>query len=59
MDSVRCKNNTCLNTTSGTGITKNMSFAKDVLPIFTSNCNGCHNAVAPSAGNIFINTILG
>jgi hypothetical protein len=44
------KNNACTNTTSGTCTTTNMSFSKDVLPIFTSNCNGCHNAVAPSAG---------
>lgn len=44
------KNNACTNTIAGACSTTNMSFSKDVLPIFTSSCNGCHNAVAPSAG---------
>ena len=44
------KNNACTNTIAGNCVISNMSFSKDVLPIFISNCNGCHNAVAPSAG---------
>lgn len=44
------KNNACTNTSSSACVTTNMSFATNVLPIFASNCNGCHNATAPSGG---------
>jgi len=30
--------------------TESMSFQNDILPIFNSNCNGCHNADANSGG---------
>lgn len=45
------KNNACTNTSStSTCVTTNMSFANNVLPIFSINCNGCHNATAPAGG---------
>lgn len=44
------KNNACSNTATSSCVTTNMSFVNNVLPIFASNCNGCHNAIAPSAG---------
>lgn len=43
------KNNACINTTTACIIT-NMSFTNNVLPIFASNCNGCHNATTPAGG---------
>ncbi len=44
------KNNACSNNSSSGCVTTNMSFATNILPIFASNCNGCHNATAPSGG---------
>ena len=44
------KNNQCINNSLANCTTTNMSFSKDIQPIFTSNCTGCHNATAPSAG---------
>jgi len=52
------KNNACTNTTSSACVTTNMSFVNNVLPIFTINCNGCHNATAP-AGGINLTTFAG
>lgn len=43
------KNNACINTTTACIIT-NMSFTNNVLPIFASNCNGCHNSTTPAGG---------
>lgn len=44
------KNNACSNVVTSACVTTNMSFATNVLPIFASNCNGCHNATAPAGG---------
>lgn len=44
------KNNSCVNNSLANCVTTNMSFSKDIQPIFNSNCTGCHNATAPSAG---------
>lgn len=44
------KNNACTGTSSSACVTTNMSFVTNVSPIFASNCNGCHNATAPSGG---------
>jgi hypothetical protein len=44
------KNNACSNAVTSSCVTTNMSFANNILPIFASNCNGCHNATAPSGG---------
>ncbi len=44
------KNNSCINTSTANCTTTNMSYSKDIQPIFASNCNGCHNATAPSGG---------
>lgn len=52
------KNNACTNTTTSTCVTTNMSFVNNVLPIFASNCNGCHNSTAP-AGGINLTTYAG
>ena len=52
------KNNACSNTTTSACVTTNMSFVNNVLPIFTINCNGCHNATAP-AGGINLTTFAG
>lgn len=52
------KNNACTNTITSTCVTTNMSFVNNVLPIFSSNCNGCHNSTAP-AGGINLTTYAG
>ncbi len=52
------KNNACTNTSTSNCVTTNMSFANNVLPIFASNCNGCHNSSAP-AGGINLTTFAG
>ena len=44
------KNNFCVNNATVNCVTNNMSFSKDIQPILVSNCTGCHNATAPSAG---------
>lgn len=44
------KNNACVNNSTANCITTNMSYSKDIQPILNSNCTGCHNDVAPSAG---------
>jgi mono/diheme cytochrome c family protein len=44
------KNNACVNNSLANCTTSNMSFTRDIQPIFAANCNGCHNATAPSAG---------
>lgn len=31
----------------------NPKFKTDILPIFTANCNGCHNSVTPNDGYNF------
>lgn len=52
------KNNACTNTSSSACVTANMSFVNNVLPIFATNCNGCHNATVP-AGGINLTTFAG
>ncbi len=52
------KNNACSNTNTSNCVTTNMSFINNVLPIFATNCNGCHNATAP-AGGINLTTYAG
>ena len=44
------KNNACINTSTSACVTTNMSFATNILPIFATNCNGCHNATVPAGG---------
>ena len=44
------KNNACSSVATSSCVTTNMSFVNNILPIFASNCNGCHNATAPSGG---------
>jgi hypothetical protein len=44
------KNNACTNTNTSACVTTNMSFATHILPIFATNCNGCHNATIPAGG---------
>lgn len=51
------KNNACTNTIASNCVISNMSFSKDVLPIFISNCNGCHLQTYISNGSL-MNSIL-
>lgn len=52
------KNNACSNSITSTCVTTNMSFVNNILPIFSINCNGCHNATSP-AGGINLTTYAG
>jgi len=52
------KNNACINTLTSACVTTNMSFTTHILPIFATNCNGCHNATVP-AGGINLTTYTG
>lgn len=43
-------NDECTEGDSSTCNTSNMSFANDIAPIISSNCNGCHSGSSPSGG---------
>lgn len=42
-------NDFCSQDSSGC-VTQNMSYASDIAPILSSNCNGCHSGGSPSGG---------
>jgi uncharacterized membrane protein len=43
-------NDECTEGDSSSCTTANMSFANDIAPIISTNCNGCHSGSSPSGG---------